>query len=169
MNVLSAGLVVIAVPTSLAVAFGGMFDVAAAAFGLLWLIEFARRATGHWKLRRRFRFSRPRSRALTGWRITAAALGSAACCAGCVIAAFRGSAAGSAVLGVLAAVLGVRCAVARLVEQAQAEQARIAEQAAAERAEAEAAWTNEDDVILGGDLTLTAWKRAGQAARGEQR
>lgn len=30
-------------------------------------------------------------------------------------------------------------------------------------------WTDEDEVILGGDLAMTAWKRAGQAGRDEAR
>lgn len=46
MNALSAGLVAVAVPASLAVVFGGMLDVAAIAFGLLWLVEAGRRVTG---------------------------------------------------------------------------------------------------------------------------
>lgn len=44
MTGLSAGLLVVAVPASLAAAFGGAYEIAAAASGLAWLALLARQA-----------------------------------------------------------------------------------------------------------------------------
>jgi hypothetical protein len=60
-NGLSAGLVPLGVLGGMAVVLGGMLDVAAASFGLMWLIEFARRLRLP-PLRDRGR------RAVTAWR-----------------------------------------------------------------------------------------------------
>jgi len=123
--------------------------VTGAAFGALGLLGAFVRVRDYLRYRRRFR-----SRPLTGWRLTAAALASAALGTGSAAAGFRGSASGSAVLGVLAASVAMRCAVAGWLERSCPQPGL---------------WTEQDEVILSGDVSLPAWESAGQADRGEAR
>ena len=134
-----ACLVVADVPAAVLLAFGlGPLALAGA-----WALAGLR------GLRRRFR-----SRPLAGWRLTSAALSSAALGFASVAAGFRGSAAGAAVLAVLALSLAARCAVAARAERS---------------CPLPGLWTEQDEAILRGDLRLAAWKQAGQAGGGERR
>jgi hypothetical protein len=102
-NALSAGLVVVAIPTSLAFAIGGMCDIAAVAFGLLWLSVAAGKVTA-WA-RGRFRFP-----ALTGRRVRLAVL-SAVWAVASVVTALYGWLGATAVFGTGSVLTALYCAV----------------------------------------------------------
>jgi len=184
-NALSAGLVVVAVPVSLAAAIGGPLDVAATVFGLAWLSWAAcalLACTGRAVRRRmpvppgvaalaararalvtaaaarvlapsRYAAGRlPRAPLLSGWRLQAGVLSVAALAAVALVMTLLGSLAGTGAAAAGVAVLSGWCALSAWAGRP-----------------GEGEWTDRDDVILRGDLTMTAWERAGQTGRGGAR
>jgi hypothetical protein len=106
-NALSAGLVLVALPASLAIVYGGMFDVAAVMFGLLWVSVAADRARASGR-------RHPRRPAVKGWRLVVSAVFGLARMAGWILGAVAWSLAKDAGRGVPAVLRAARSAPLKL-------------------------------------------------------
>lgn len=131
------------------------FDAPAIALGGAFLLAVTVRVFRRRKPRKLRPWPCPRRRPLEGWRLTGAVAAAAALWGVAFTAACAGSVSWTVILGGLAAVLAGRCAAAGRDRR--------------QGPPAEPAWSEQDQAILLGDLSLAAWERTGQARGGEQR